>query len=112
MEVGWEQAGLDQRHWLSDDSISWRRSSRRLSGSIAIDGSLRGVAGKYAACDWAVVQMDHDGGLKPWYGVGGNMPLSFEVQRTRNGLVQVDWAGRDLLLEPTRKPKVIYTTIP
>ena len=31
------------------------------SGTISIDGSLRGAAGKYAASGWAVVQRDHDG---------------------------------------------------
>ena len=28
------------------------------------------------------VQMDHDGGVIRWYGVGGNVPLELEVQRT------------------------------
>ena len=32
----------------------------------------RGVAVKCAACGWAVVQVDQDGGLEPWHGVRTN----------------------------------------
>ena len=78
-EVAWTQAGLNQRCWLSDDSIGWSRNSRFF---IAIDGTFRVVAGRYAACGVTVVQMDHIEGLEPWFGVGGNVPTSFEVQRT------------------------------
>ena len=61
--------------------MSWRRDLRTFSGTIAIDGSLRGAAGKYAASGWAVVQWDHDGGLEPRYRDGRNMPVSLKVQR-------------------------------
>ena len=58
---------------------------------IAIDGSLREVGRMYSVCGWAAVQMNHDGGLEPWCGVGGNMPVSLEVQRT------IKWrSGRSL----------------
>ena len=41
-EVGWAQTGLYQHHWLSDDSISRRRSLRlSLSLKVAIDGLFR-----------------------------------------------------------------------
>ena len=60
---------------------SWRRYPRLVLEIIAFDEFLTGVAAKYAACGWAVVQMDHDGGLEPWFGVGGNMPMSLDVQR-------------------------------
>ena len=43
---------------------------------------LRGRVAKYAACGWAVVQMDLDGRLTPPCGVGGVMPVVSEVQRT------------------------------
>ena len=49
---------------------------------MAIGGSLRGTAGMYAACAWAVVQIDLDGGDETWYGVGGATPTELEVQRT------------------------------
>ena len=45
-------------------------------------GSLRGSSGKYAACGWAVANMDLDGGEEPWYGGAGNMPIDVDVQRT------------------------------
>ena len=41
-----------------------------------------GRVAKYAACGWAVVQMDLDGRLTPPCGVGGVMPVVSEVQRT------------------------------
>ena len=40
------------------------------------------IVEKYAACGWAVVQMDLDGGLTPWYGVGGIVPIELDVQGT------------------------------
>ena len=46
------------------------------------DGSFREIAGKYAACGWRWCRWITMGGLKPWCGVGGNMPVSLEVQRT------------------------------
>ena len=45
-------------------------------------GSIREVVNQCAACGWAVVQMNLDGGMTPWYGIGGTMPISLEVQRT------------------------------
>ena len=50
--------GINQRYWLSDDSISWGRNPCVCPGKIAIDGSLRGIARKYVACGWAVMQME------------------------------------------------------
>ena len=38
------------------------------------------IVEKYAACGWAVVQMDLDGGLPPWYGVGAVLPIELDVQ--------------------------------
>ena len=49
---------------------------------IAVDGSLRSVAGKYAACGWAVVQFDVVGSHTPWHGMYGTIPVYIEVQRT------------------------------
>ena len=45
-------------------------------------GSLRGTAGIYVACAWAVVQIDLDGGDETWYEVGGATPTELEVQST------------------------------
>ena len=52
------------------------------AGRNAVDGSKRRIVSKYAACGWAVVQMDLDGGMTPWYGVEGITSISLEVQRT------------------------------
>ena len=51
---------------------------------IATDGSLRVIAGKDAGCGSAVVQMDQDGVLEPWFGLGGNTPTSSEVHGCSN----------------------------
>ena len=39
------------------------------------------MVNQYAACGWAMVQMDFDGGMTPWDGVGGVVPNSLEVLR-------------------------------
>ena len=50
-------------------------------------GSLRGSSGKYAACGWAVVNMDLDGGEEPWYGVAGT--ISSESHQEGRDLISV-----------------------
>ena len=54
------------------------------SWKLLLMGPEGEIVKKYAACGWAVVQMDLDGGMTPWYGLGGMMPISLEV-----GLVNV-----------------------
>ena len=49
---------------------------------MAIEVSLREIFNKYADCEWAVVPMDFDGGMTPWFGAGGIMMISLEVRRT------------------------------
>ena len=49
------------------------------SGRIALGGSFRRMVNQYAACGWAMVQMDFDGGMTPWDGDGGVVPNSLEV---------------------------------
>ena len=51
-------------------------------GRDAVDGSMREIVNEYAACGCAVVQRNLDGGMTPWYGVGGIVPISLEMQRT------------------------------
>ena len=66
----------------------WRSGSlRRLpvegfKGHVATDGSLLGSAGKWRACGWAVVQLDHDEEMEPLHGMYGSMEAALEVQRT------------------------------
>ena len=38
--------------------------------------------GKWGACGWAVVQLDHDEEMGPLHGMYGSMEAAFEVQRT------------------------------
>ena len=51
-------------------------------GHVATDGSLPGSAGKWGACGWAVVQLDHDEEMVPLRGMYGSMEAELEVQRT------------------------------
>ena len=53
-----------------------------LEGKIAVDGSLRDLAGQYIACDWADVQLEVDGGDVPWCGMFGTIPVELDAQRT------------------------------
>ena len=47
----------------------------------ALDGSLKGVSGRHAACGWAVVQLANDKEEEPWYAIHGTM-MAFGMQRT------------------------------
>ena len=67
---------------ISEESRKWSRSLLTHRNHIAVDGSSREVAEKYAACGWAEVQFDVDGGNEPWFAVYGTMPEELYVQRT------------------------------
>ena len=47
------------------------------SNHMAVDGSVRGVAGKIAACE-----PDVDGGNEPWFAMNGTMAVELQAQRT------------------------------
>ena len=51
-------------------------------GHVATDGSLLGAVGKWRACGWSVVQLDHDEEVGPLHGMYGSMEAELEVQRT------------------------------
>ena len=46
------------------------------------DGSLLGVPDMWRACDWSVVQLDHDEEMGPVHGMYGTLDAELEVQRT------------------------------
>ena len=77
-----EQASRSQFSWRFTDSEAWNRNPRSCRSRFGVDGPLRRIVNKYAACGWAVVQMGRDGGMTPWHGVGGTVPISSEVPRT------------------------------
>ena len=43
---------------------------------------MLGIAGKWRACGWAVVQLDHDEEMGPLHGMYGSIEAEHEVQRT------------------------------
>ena len=49
---------------------------------VATDGSLLVVAGKWSACGWSVVQLDHDEEMAPIHGMYGTLDVELDVQRT------------------------------
>ena len=56
--------------------------AEEFKGHVATDGTLQGSAGKWRACGWSVVQLDHDEELGPLHGMHGSMKAELEVQRT------------------------------
>ena len=56
--------------------------AERFKGHVATDGSLLGIAGKWRACGWSVVQLEYDEMGPLLHGVFGSMEAEFEVQRT------------------------------
>ena len=59
---------------MSKDSDAWNRNPRSYRSRIATDGSPREIVNK------AVVQMDLEGGMTPWCGVGGVVTISLEAK--------------------------------
>ena len=53
--------------WILDTSRDWDRRVQGFREHIAIDGSVKGVSGRDAACGWEVVHLDHDKEEEPWY---------------------------------------------
>ena len=82
--INWKSMGEVRGHqrWESEKYKSWSLQAQGFQGHVATDGSLLGVAGKWSASGWSVVQSDYDGDLGPVYGVYGSMEAEFEVQRT------------------------------
>ena len=68
--------------WECEKHRSWSVPAEDFKGHVATDGSLLGKAGKWGACGWAVVQLDHDEEMRHLHGMYGSMEADFEVQRT------------------------------
>ena len=47
--------------WESEKHKSWGMPAEGFGGHVATDGSLPGIAGKWGACGWSMVQLDYDG---------------------------------------------------
>ena len=70
------------RKWESEEHKSWGLPAEGFKGHVVTDGSLLGNAGKWRACGWAVVHLDHDEEMGPLHGMYGSMEAAYEVQRT------------------------------
>ena len=74
------------------DSEEWRRMPYRYQGKIAVFGPSRGVAGEYADCGWAMVQLDADGVDTPLCVMCGTVLVHVDVLRTfRRDLKRGKW---------------------
>ena len=49
---------------------------------VTTDGSSLGVPGRWTACGWSVVQLDHDEEMGPMHGMYGTLTAELKVQRT------------------------------
>ena len=54
---------------ISETSRPWDSRVEGYCNHIAIAGSVKGVSGKDAACDWVVEQVDYDKEQEPWYAI-------------------------------------------
>ena len=63
-------------------SRDWDRGVEGFRGHIPIDGSLKRVSRRDAACRWAVVQLEYDKEEVPRYAIYGTVLADIEVQRT------------------------------
>ena len=61
---------------------SWDVSAEGFRDHVTTGGSLLGVPGRWRACGWSVVQLDHDEERGPMHGRYGTLDAEFEVQRT------------------------------
>ena len=64
---------LSVTKWESEKHKSSGMPAKGFKGHVATDGSLLGNAGKWRACDWAVVQLDYDEEMGPLHGMYGSM---------------------------------------
>ena len=53
------------RRWRSEEQSSWGIPVEGFQNHVTTDGSLLGVSGKWGACGWSVVQLDHDEEMGP-----------------------------------------------
>ena len=81
-ESQWNRGHFSMKKWESERHKNWGSPAEGFMGHVATEGSLLGRAGKWRACDWAVVQLDHDEEMGPLHGMYGSMEAELEVQRT------------------------------
>ena len=74
-ESQWNRGHFSMRKWESEKHKSWGMPAEGF-----MDRSLPGRAGKWGACDWAVVQLDSDEEIGPLHGMYGSMEAELEVQ--------------------------------
>ena len=73
---------MTARRWESEKHKSKGIPVEGFQNHVATDGSLLGVSGKWGACGWSVVRLDHDEEMGPMRGMYGTLDAELEVQRT------------------------------
>ena len=66
------------RKWEAEKHKSWSMPAEGFKGHVVTDGSLLGNAGKWGACGWAVVQLEHDEEMGPLYGPAHHQEGGFD----------------------------------
>ena len=70
---------------LEEQPLGGRAKSGSMSAEgfhVITDGSVLGVSGRWGACGWSVVRLDHDEEMGPMRGKYGALDGELEVQRT------------------------------
>ena len=70
------------RRWESEKHRSWCMPVDGFRDHVATDGPQLGVSGQWSACDWLVVQLDHDVKMGPVHEMHGTLEADLEVVRT------------------------------
>ena len=65
----WNRDHFSMRKCESEKHKTWSMQVEGFRGHVSTDGSLQGNTGKWRACGWAVVQLDHDGEMGSLHGM-------------------------------------------
>ena len=68
--------------WESEEHRSWGIPVEGFRNHVATDGCLLGVVGRWSACGWSLVQVDHGEVTGPMDVMYGTLNAELDVQRT------------------------------
>ena len=84
VKVNERKSHLTVRRWESEQHKNWSMPAGGFRNLVATGGFLLGVSGKWSACGWSVVQLDHDQEVGPMHGMCGTLDAELDVERTIN----------------------------
>ena len=109
MKVNGQRATSECRKWESAKHKSWGFPAEGFRDHVTIGGSLLGVSGRWNACGWSVVQLDHDEEMGPMHGMYRTLDAELvEVQRT---IQQAEFTAFLCLLRKAIGPTMVHVDI-